>query len=154
MLRFQRRKIPLAYVIYPILYLISLDDQFADHRTCFSLNQLGKPSYEVKDFQWWDNIYTKAAQSVSIGETASAVQPVAEKKEEPGKTVYSGLFVTGGTMEDERKELDRKSRVTSESDLYTVCGSRDLRKFKQHGKNARYVLLPRFLINISTSASC
>ena len=107
----------------------------------------------MKDFQWWDNIYAKAAQSVSIGGATSAAEPVAEKKEEAGKTVYSGLFVTGGTMEDERKELDRKSRVTSESDLYTVCGSRDLRKFKQHGKNARYALPSSFSIKMSASDS-
>jgi len=93
----------------------------------------------VKDFHWWDSIYTKAAQSVKIGENESSVEIVVEKQAEKGKAVYSGMFVTGGTIEDERKETSRKSSVKSEVDLFKVCGSRELRKFTQDGKKARCV---------------
>lgn len=77
---------------------------------------------------------------MKIGESDSSVELVAEKQVEKGKTVYSGMFVTGGTIEDERKEASRKSLVKSEEDLFRVCGHRELRKFKQDGKKARYVL--------------
>lgn len=93
----------------------------------------------MKDFHWWDSIYTKAAQSVKIGEGESSVELLVEKQAEKGKTVYSGMFVTGGTIEDERKEASRKSSVKSEGDLFKVCGHRELRKFAQDGKKSRYV---------------
>jgi hypothetical protein len=101
--------------------------------------QLGKPSYEVKDFAWWDNMYTAAAQSVNIGTSSAtgAVEIVAQKKEEKGKSVYSGLFVTGGTMEDERKDASRRSKVETEDDLFAACGKRELRKFGSDAKKAR-----------------
>ena len=77
---------------------------------------------------------------MKIGETTESIEIIREERKEVGKTVYSGMFITGGTMEDERKSLAMKSKVETEDDLYKVCGSRDLRKFKQDGKNARYVL--------------
>jgi len=104
----------------------------------------------VKDFHWWDNIYTTAAQSVKIGENESSVELLAEKKEEKGKSVYAGMFVTGGTVEDERKDASRKSSVKSEEDLFRVCGHRELRKFKQDGKKARCVPIRSPAASIST----
>lgn len=94
----------------------------------------------MKDFHHWDDIFTKASQSVTIGEGDNGVEIVAEtKKVETGKSIYSGMFVTGGTMEDERKDEKRKRKVKTEEELFEICGGRDGRKFRQHGKHARYV---------------
>lgn len=112
-------------------------------QTDFSF-QLGVPSYQVKDFTWWDDVYTKAAQSVKLGSDGEFVEIVAEERRvETGKSVYSGLFVTGGTMEDERKDEKRRGKVRSEAELFDMCGGSDGRKFKQEGKHARYGSLQR-----------
>lgn len=42
-------------------------------------------------------------------------------------------------MDDERKESSMKSEIKTEADLFVACGSRELRKFGQDGKKARYV---------------
>lgn len=87
-------------------------------------------------------MYTTAASSVSIETTdgPDTVEITAVEKKETGTSVYSGLFVTGGTMEDERNDITRRSKIKTENDLFKACGSRELRKFGAEGKKARYEL--------------
>lgn len=107
----------------------------------FRLIQLGTASYQVKDFSHWDDIYTKASQSLKIEEAESGeVEITAEvEKEETKKSIYSGMFVTGGTMADERKAEKRKEKIKSEDDLFKRCAEADGRGARQAGKHSRYV---------------
>jgi hypothetical protein len=92
---------------------------------------LGGEGYAIRDFNWWDSIYTKAAQKLKIESTADgkSVVHVEQPKVEVAQEKKYGVFVKS-------KEPDNFSSNIREEELIKVCEGRQL-KASMTGKLAR-----------------
>uniref|UniRef100_A0A6B2LK40 G-patch domain-containing protein n=1 Tax=Arcella intermedia TaxID=1963864 RepID=A0A6B2LK40_9EUKA len=95
---------------------------------------IGRSSYSLLDFSHWDDLYKKAAQNIQVQDTQGKVQLTTGKSEEAPKkqSVYGGMFVKAS----QSMEATPKAKI-DENDLFAICGNRELRMYRQEGKNKR-----------------
>ncbi|XP_045596086.1 G patch domain-containing protein 4 isoform X2 [Procambarus clarkii] len=110
----------------------------------------------AKDFKfhWWDHVFNKAAENISVDKSPDGSVQLTKKEElhvskkKPSridhKATFYGGFVKGGTLvgakeerdcsesEESEEERDMSLRLTDE-ELFKICGGRTAHKGARHG---------------------
>lgn len=93
---------------------------------------MGKPSYDIKDFYWWDNIYNNASKRLNVKLDSNREEFIVVEKEKEKIQIYDGLFIKGESIIEESIKIETKEKIKTEDDLFKFCSSH--KSHKQQGK--------------------
>jgi len=81
------------------------------------------------DFGHWDNLYNQAVKKIQVTTDTQGVAKLQATDPPKPAAVYNGMFVKSSTA--------LKTTPANEKELFSHCGSRELRRFRQEGKMNR-----------------